>query len=126
MALYVTLGILAAFIVYSVIMFIYQRKILTTLTEEEFRAGYRKAQLIDVREPKEYEGGHILGARNIPLSQMKMRMREVRQDQPVYIYCQNTMRSGRAAQMLKRKGYTQLYQLKGGFKQWGGKIRTKN
>ncbi len=126
MALYVTLGILAAFIAYSVIMFIYQRKILTTLTEEEFRAGYRKAQLIDVREPKEFEGGHILGARNIPLSQMKMRMREVRQDQPVYIYCQNTMRSGRAAQMLKRKGYTQLYSLKGGFKRWGGKIRTKN
>ncbi|WP_078382681.1 rhodanese-like domain-containing protein [Sutcliffiella halmapala] len=107
-------------------MFIYQRRILTTLTEDEFRAGYRKAQLIDVREQKEYEGGHILGARNIPLSQLKMRMKEVRSDQPIYIYCQNTLRSGRAANMLKRKGYNQLYQLKGGFKQWGGKIRTKN
>jgi rhodanese-related sulfurtransferase len=126
LALYVTLGILAAFIAYSVIMFIYQRKILTTLTEEEFRAGYRKAQLIDVREQREFEGGHILGARNIPLSQLKMRIKEVRPDQPIYIYCQNTMRSGRAAQMLKRKGYHQLYQLKGGFKRWGGKIRTKN
>lgn len=37
-----------------------------TLTEEEFIKGYRKAQLIDVREPNEFEGGHILGARNIP------------------------------------------------------------
>ncbi len=125
-SLYVLLAVLGGFIAYSVVMFIYQRRILTTLTEDEFRAGYRKAQLIDVREQKEYEGGHILGARNIPLSQLKMRMKEVRSDQPIYIYCQNTLRSGRAANMLKRKGYNQLYQLKGGFKQWGGKIRTKN
>ncbi|CAG9619246.1 Thiosulfate sulfurtransferase GlpE [Sutcliffiella rhizosphaerae] len=126
MGLYVTLAIIGGFIAYSVIMFIYQRKILTSLSEEDFRAGYRKAQLIDVREQKEYEGGHILGARNIPISQLKMRMKEVRHDQPIYLYCQNTLRSGRAAQMLKRKGYTQLYQLKGGFKRWGGKIRSKN
>lgn len=125
-SLYVLLGVLGAIIAYSVIMFLYQRKILTTLTEEDFRAGYRKAQLIDVREQKEYEGGHILGARNIPLSQLKMRSKEIRSDQPVYIYCQNTLRSGRAAQMLKRQGHTKLYQLKGGFKHWGGKIRSKN
>ena len=43
------------------------------LNEEEFRAGYRKAQLIDVREPNEFDDGHILGARNIPLTQIKMR-----------------------------------------------------
>ncbi|MCH1626605.1 rhodanese-like domain-containing protein [Ferdinandcohnia quinoae] len=106
-------------------MFFYQRKILTTLTEEEFRAGYRKAQLIDIREPNEFDGGHILGARNIPLSQFKMRMKEIRPDQPVYLYCQNALRSGRAAQMLRKKGYKQLFQLKGGFKQWTGKIKTK-
>ncbi|MCA1030710.1 rhodanese-like domain-containing protein [Bacillus timonensis] len=116
---------LGAFITYAVIMFFYQRKILKTLTEEEFRAGYRKAQLIDVREPNEFEGGHILGARNIPLSQMKMRLKEIRQDQPVYLYCQNTLRSGRAAQMLRRKGYKDLNALKGGFKQWSGKIKAK-
>lgn len=46
--------------------FLYQKKIMKGLTEEEFKAGYRKAQLIDVREPNEFEGGHILGARNIP------------------------------------------------------------
>nr|WP_139365189.1 rhodanese-like domain-containing protein [Litchfieldia alkalitelluris] len=118
--------ILVALITYSLVMFFYQKRILKTLTEEEFRAGYRKAQLIDVREPKEYDGGHILGARNIPLTQLKIRLKEVRQDQPVYLYCQNTMRSGRAAQLLKRKGYSQLYTLKGGYKQWNGKIKTKN
>jgi rhodanese-related sulfurtransferase len=117
---------LGAFITYAVIMFFYLRKILKTLTEEEFRAGYRKAQLIDVREQNEFENGHILGARNIPLSQLKMRLKEIRPDKPVYLYCQNGMRTGRAAQMLKRKGYSDLNQLKGGFKAWSGKIKTKN
>lgn len=95
------------------------------LTEEDFRAGYRKAQLIDVREPNEFDGGHILGARNIPLSQLRQRYKEIRPDQPVYFYCQNTVRSGRAAQMLKRKGYNNLHCLKGGFKGWTGKVKKK-
>ncbi len=98
---------------------------MTVLTEEQFREGYRKAQLIDVREPNEFDGGHILGARNIPLSQMKQRLTEIRPDKPVYLYCQNTVRSGRAAQLLRKKGYKELYQLKGGFKKWSGKIKKK-
>ena len=76
-------------------------KLIKTLTEEEFRAGYRKAQLIDIREADEYNAGHILGARNIPLSQI--RHKELRQDQPVYLYCQSGFRTGRAAQYLKTR-----------------------
>lgn len=104
---------------------LYQRKVVKTVTEEEFRAGYRKAQLIDVREPNEFEAGHILGARNIPLTQMRMRMKEIRPDLPVYLYCQSGMRSGRAATQLYRKGYKDLTHLKGGFKGWTGKVKTK-
>ncbi len=75
----IVLIIFAAFIVYMIASYVYQQRIMKTLTEEEFRAGYRKAQLIDVREPNEFEGGHILGARNIPLSQLKQRkMKSVR------------------------------------------------
>lgn len=123
--LYTLLIIAGALIVYSVITWLYQKKILKTLTEEQFREGYRKAQLIDVREPNEFEGGHILGARNIPLSQLKNRLREIRPDKPVYLYCQSGMRSGRAATMLYRKGYKELSHLQGGFKKWSGKIKTK-
>lgn len=123
--LYTTIVLLGAIIAFSLYNYFQQKKILKTLTEDEFRAGYRKAQLIDVREQKEYEGGHILGARNIPMSQLKMRMKEIRPDKPVYLYCQSGMRSGRAAQMLYRKGYRQLYHLQGGFKKWTGKIKTK-
>jgi len=122
----IVLLICAALIIYAVVSYIYQQRIMKTLTEEEFRAGYRKAQLIDVREPNEYEGGHILGARNIPLSQLKQRKSEIRPDKPVYLYCQNNVRSGRAAQTLRKHGCKEIYNLKGGFKKWGGKIKTKN
>ncbi|WP_188453675.1 rhodanese-like domain-containing protein [Virgibacillus oceani] len=100
-----------------------QRAYLKTLTEEQFREGYRKAQLIDVREPQEFKKGHILGARNIPLTQMRQRLVEIRPDKPVYLYCQSGSRSARAAQLLRKKGYEDLNQLKGGFKKWTGKIK---
>ncbi|OES44661.1 rhodanese-like domain-containing protein [Domibacillus iocasae] len=106
-------------------MYFSQKRAVKPLSQEEFIQGYRKAQLIDVREPNEYNGGHILGARNIPVTQMKQRMKEIRTDKPVYLYCQSGLRSGRAAQMLYRKGYRDIYHLQGGFKKWTGKVKTK-
>lgn len=120
-----TIILLVAIIVYSLYTWWAQKRVVKTLTQEEFIEGYRKAQLIDVREPNEYEAGHILGARNIPMSQMKTRLKEIRQDKPVYLYCQSGLRSGRAAQLLHKKGYRQLFHLKKGFKQWTGKIKRK-
>lgn len=121
----ILLAVIVAFIGYTVWMYFYQKKLIKTLTEEEFRAGYRKAQLIDIREADEYNAGHILGARNIPLSQIPLRHKELRQDQPVYLYCQSGFRTGRAAQYLKKQGYKDFYQLQGGFKSWTGKIKKK-
>ncbi|WP_051024244.1 MULTISPECIES: rhodanese-like domain-containing protein [Bacillus] len=119
------LVLLVAIIVYTLYNLWATKRAVKTLTQEEFIEGYRKAQLIDVREPNEFEGGHILGARNIPMSQMKTRLKEIRPDKPVYLYCQSGLRSGRAAQLLYKKGYRQLFHLKGGFKQWTGKIKRK-
>ncbi|HDR8181893.1 TPA: rhodanese-like domain-containing protein [Bacillus thuringiensis] len=121
----ILLAVIVAFIGYTVWMYFYQRKLIKTLSEEEFRAGYRKAQLIDIREADEYTAGHILGARNIPLSQIRLRHKELRKDQPVYLYCQSGFRTGRAAQYLKKQGYKDFYQLQGGFKTWNGKIKKK-
>ncbi|ELK46243.1 rhodanese-like domain-containing protein [Halobacillus sp. ACCC02827] len=125
MDLWILIGALVLIIAFGLYRYFKARKIMTTLTEEQFREGYRKAQLIDVREPKEYEGGHILGARNIPLSQLRNRLVEIRKDKPVYLYCQSGARSARAAMLLHKNGYKDLNMLQSGFKKWSGKIKTK-
>lgn len=119
-------AILFGFLAYLIAKRFITPRYLKELPQDEFIQGYRKAQLIDVREPREYDGGHILGARNIPLSQMRQRMNEVRIDQPVYLYCQSGSRSKQAAAILKKKrGCQDLNHLKGGFKRWTGKIKKK-
>lgn len=122
---YFVIGALVLIVVYYVYSFFRQRSILTVLTQEEVIAGYRKAQLIDVREPDEFKLGHIRGARNLPLSQFKQSLNSIRADKPVYLYCQGSTRSARAANMLHKQKYRQLYVLKGGFKRWTGKIDIK-
>ncbi|HZG72407.1 MAG TPA: rhodanese-like domain-containing protein [Chondromyces sp.] len=123
--LYFIAIILGAIIFYSLYNYFRTKKVVKPLNQEEFISGYRKAQLIDVREPNEFDNGHILGARNIPLTQLKTRMKEIRPDKPVYLYCQSGMRSGRAAQLLYRNGYRDLHHLQGGFKTWTGKVKSK-
>ena len=124
--LYTILAILVVIILYVVINSMRLKKAVTNLNQDQFIEGYRKAQLIDLREPKEFEAGHILGARNIPMSQFNQRHKnEIRADLPVYLYCQNSGRSARAAPTLKKKGYTDIYQLEGGFKTWTGKVKSK-
>ncbi|MFB4164579.1 rhodanese-like domain-containing protein [Alteribacillus sp. JSM 102045] len=117
-------GILTAVLVIMIVRRFVNPKFLTELTQDEFIKGYRKAQLIDVREPREYDGGHILGARNIPLSQLKQRSNEIRPDQPVYLYCQSGTRSRQAARIIKKERETEnIFHLKKGFKKWTGKIK---
>ncbi|WP_438799907.1 rhodanese-like domain-containing protein [Alkalicoccobacillus porphyridii] len=123
---YILIAILTALIAFLLVRRFYKPKYLTVLTQEDFIKGYRKAQLIDVREPREYDGGHILGARNIPMSQIRQRINEFRTDQPIYLYCQSGARSRQAAGIIRKKrGVTEIYQLKHGFRRWTGKIKKK-
>ncbi len=126
MNILITIGvILVVVIAYIGINALRLKKAVTILTQEQFIEGYRKAQLIDVREQKEFDAGHILGARNVPSTALRQRYKEIRPDLPVYLYCQNTGRSSRAAMFLKKRGYNQIYQLQGGFRTWTGKIKSK-
>ncbi|MCT4781949.1 MULTISPECIES: rhodanese-like domain-containing protein [Exiguobacterium] len=77
-------------------------------------------QLLDVREPQEYRGGHIQQAKNVPLSGFLRAHAQYpkEKDRPVYVICQSGMRSQRAAVMLQKAGYTDVYSVKGGMSFW--------
>jgi phage shock protein E len=64
------------------------------------------ALLLDVRSPEEFQSGHLQGAVNIPVQELDARMGEVGpKERAVVVYCRSGMRSGRAAELLKRAGY---------------------
>ena len=96
------------------------------LTEEEFKETMRKAQVIDVREIDTFDAGHILGARSMPYSMLKTTIGSLRKDQPVYLYDQKKALSIRAANLLRKNGYTDIYILKGGYDGWTGKVKKRN
>ena len=70
--------------------------------------------LVDVREPDEYARGHIPGAINIPLSQMRDRYRELPTDRGVLVYCGVGQRAYFASRFLAQHGYP-ARNLSGGF-----------
>lgn len=109
---------------YEIFQYFNRKRASVELTEEEFKKEMRRVQLIDVREKSDFDAGHILGARNIPYSLFKTRMVEIRKDQPVYLYDYNKTLSSRAAVKLKKIGYTELYRLKGGYRDWTGKTKA--
>ena len=100
-------------------------KIAKFLTEKEFIAHKRSAQIIDLRENKAFSAGHILGARSIPYSTFRAFYKGIRRDMPVFLYDQSTALSGRAAFYLYKHGYRKLYILKEGYRNWSGKTKKE-
>lgn len=73
------------------------------------------ACIIDAREPKEYEEGHIIGAVNIPLSQFRQRLDEIPTDQPVYVHCLSGQRSYNMVRALNNLGYKNVINISGSY-----------
>ena len=70
------------------------------------------ARLLDVRTPEEFAGGHVEGARNVPIDDLEKRLDEAGpKDQPVVVYCSAGGRSARAAKILRANGWTQVVDL---------------
>lgn len=66
--------------------------------------------IIDVREPYEFQAGHVKGALNIPLSSISesKQLEGVEKDEELVVYCRSGSRSGLAIEMLKLLGFTNL------------------
>jgi rhodanese-related sulfurtransferase len=79
------------------------------------------ALVVDVRDPGEYGAGHILGAKNLPLSRIDTGGSEIaakRKDKPVIVYCDTGNRSAKAASALKNQGFARVVSLSGGLGAW--------
>lgn len=63
------------------------------------------AQIIDVRTPAEFSGGHINNSKNIPLQQLTSQMKKLDAKKPVITCCASGMRSASAATILKQNGF---------------------
>lgn len=92
---------------------------------DEFKSMIQKGQLIDVRDKDSFNAGHIMGARNLPYETWKMHEDVLRKDQPILLYDHKKSLSVRAANRLRKKGYTNIYILKGGYDNWEGKTKKK-
>jgi len=80
----------------------------------------QEVTILDVRQPGEYEEGHIPGAKLVPLAVLTDSLDEIDPSLPVVVYCAIGGRSRAAAQVLAGKGYEQVINLSGGFKAWNG------
>lgn len=74
--------------------------------------------LLDVRESTEYEGGHIEGAVNAPLSSLSETELPYPKDEPIFVICRSGNRSAQAAKLLQERGYTEIYDVSGGMIAW--------
>jgi sulfur-carrier protein adenylyltransferase/sulfurtransferase len=83
-------------------------------------------QLIDVRQPDEYDFAKIEGAKLIPLGEIVSRMDEIDQSRETILHCKAGGRSAQAIQALQRAGFTgELRNMRGGITAWSNEVDPK-
>ncbi len=80
------------------------------------------AQIVDVRTPEEFGSGHLLNASNINIDDAAFDTQIAKLDKakPTFVYCLAGGRSANAIKKMKDAGFTELYDMKGGFRAWSG------
>ena len=94
-----------------------------TVQELKNRLAHQsKLQIVDVREPAEFELCNI-GGEHIPMQELPKQVSRIRQDIPVVIVCHYGYRSAQVINYLsQRYGYDNLLNLKGGINAWATEI----
>ena len=89
-------------------------------TSDAVRLANSGALLLDVRDAKDYEEGHIIEARNIPAAEIASRAESLKKfkEKPVIVYCDGGFTSAGAARALRASGFTKVVTLSGGLNSW--------
>jgi len=99
-----------------------EKKTETALLPEAFNLKYKStphAILLDVRTDAEVKEGTIAGSQNIIYDDaFANKLGGLSADIPIFVFCAAGKRSAKAAEILKEKGFKEVYQLKGGLNAW--------
>ena len=79
----------------------------------------QNAVVLDIRDKKDFDAGHLANAINIPYSSLNERMTELEssKEHPIVLVCKSRQSVGMAGKTLKQKGF-QTYRLSGGMIEW--------
>jgi len=94
-----------------------------SLSPKEFSEKIKQtsdAVILDVRTPGEYADGHLINAKNVDWNgnDFDAQIKMIDKSKPVFVYCQAGGRSESAAKKMRKEGYKEVYELKGGFEEW--------
>lgn len=113
------------YVLLALVMFFIIRRILPTkginnITTAELKNQLhdKNKQYIDVRTPAEFKSNNIIGFKNIPLHQLPQKLNNLAKDKEVIVICQSGMRSNKASAILKKNGFTQVTNVRGGMSAW--------
>jgi rhodanese-related sulfurtransferase len=95
---------------------------ITTLDLQKRLERGETINLIDVRDPDEWNRGHIAQATLVPLGTLAAKSGEMDPDEEFVLICQSGARSSRACDMLVNKGFTRVVNVKGGMSAWQGPV----
>lgn len=78
------------------------------------------AVVLDVRERKEYQAGHIVDALNIPSANLESRLDELKKhrERPIVVVCKMGQSAGAAGTILRKHGFENVSKLSGGLAEW--------
>ncbi len=78
----------------------------------------RRLVVLDVREPFEWDEGHVAGALHIPMRDVAARVAEIPRDRPIALVCRGGPRSSLVGSLLLARGFTNLTNVWGGMTGW--------
>ena len=87
-------------------------------TVGDLEAQRGKLQVVDVRQPAEFAGGHVPGSINLPLRDLPSHLQAVDPSRPVAVICGGGYRSSAAASLMRQSGLQDLQNVTGGFSAW--------
>ena len=82
--------------------------------------NHQDAMVLDVRNPADFQQGHIVNAKNIPIAELPTRLKELEKhkDKPIIVCCQRGVTSLAGVNQLTQAGFDKVFNLKGGINGW--------